>query len=234
MKRKAVLIGSSGRIGQALARELSALYDTLIIIARTPPQRISENMHIYHVPDFHTLASTIDSMPLGADTDAFSCLEVAKKDTNSDEEFYQINVLFNVIFAQACQAKGVKRFFYLSKAGADNPQKDPELLAKAEVEQSLQSLDFDVVSFRLDKLTPAKDKLSLKSVGRFGMQLAKTTLDKITPFHKTEALTPKRIAIAISLSAYRLNLNHKHRQAAGHFHAISHDDMCKMSEMEGR
>lgn len=233
MKRKAIIIGGSGRVGQALVRELSALYDTLIIITRTQPRSISENMHVYHVNNFDALADTIASMPIGADTDAFSCLGAAKKDTASQDEFYQVNVLFNIAFAKACRDKGVSRFFYLSKAGVESAGKDAELIAKADVEYYLKTLKFDDVTvFRLHKLSPAKEKLSLKTAGKLSLNLARNTIGAFMPFDKTEMLMPKRVAAAMSLAAYRLNLRSKYRTNEENFHVISHDKMCAMTEKQ--
>lgn len=232
MKRKAVLIGASGRVGQALTRELAALYDTLIVITRTQPATISENTHIYHVQNFDALSDTIASMAIGADTDAFSCLGMDKQDAMSEDEFYQVNVLFNIAFAKACQDKGVQRFFYLSKMGADKAGRDTELIARADVEHYLKSLDFSkVVFFRLHKLTFAKDKFSFKTAGRFGLNLAKNTLSSALSLDKKQRLTPKRVAAAMSLTAYRLHLHNKHQSFEPHL-VISHDEMCAMTEVD--
>lgn len=234
MKRKAVLIGASGRVGKALTQELAALYDTLIIITRTQPNTISENTHIYHVQNFDVLSDTIASMPIGLDTDVFSCLSIAKKDATSSDEFHQVNVSFNLAFAKACHDKGVKRFFYLSKMGADKAKGDVELVAKSDVESYLSSLNFgDVVFFRLHKLTPAKEKLSIKSLARFGMYFAKTTLNTMISFDKKERLTPKRVAAAMALTVYQLNLRNKYQTHGKNCLVISHDEMCAMTAVDG-
>lgn len=232
MKTKAVLIGASGRVGQALARELAALYDTLIIITRTQPRAISENTHIYHVHDFDLLPDRIASMPIGQDTDAFSCLNITKKDAISDDEFYQVNVLFNTAFAKACRDKGVSRFFYLSTMGVDNAGHDPDLIAKSNVEHYLKSLDFnDLAFFRLHKLTPAKEKFSIKSLGRFGLSVAKNAANSLMPFDKKQRLTPKRVAVAMSLTAYQRQLRNRHQVNEHACVIITHDDMCAMTEI---
>lgn len=249
MKRKAILIGGSNRVGQALMRELGALYDTLIVITRTPPHSISENMHIYHVQNFDNLAGIIASMPIGADTDAFSCLDMDKKDAASLDEFYQVNVLFNLDFAKSCLEKGVARLFYLSQAGVDAPTKDQKLIAKADVEYHLQSLGFDeLVVFRPYRLTPPKTQFSLKNAKNlslhtgldFGLKLAKNTIENtvgnlghLISLDKKPPISPKRVAAAMSLTAYRLHKDNKHRKHSPNFLALSHDDMLAMTEMDG-
>lgn len=233
MKRKAVLIGVSGRVGQALMRELAALYDTLIVITRTQPRHISENMHIYHVQNFDALAKTVATMPIGADTDAFSCLELPKKAAASDDEFYQVNVSFNLAFAKACQDKGVNRFFYLSTANKKGG-KQADWQVKSEVEAALRAMQFsDVAVFRLQNLMPAKEVFSLKNAGRFGLNFAKNALTQMVSFDKQERLTPSRVAIAMSLTAYRLHLPSKYKSNEHRFLIISHEQMQAMTELDG-
>lgn len=233
MKRKAIVIGSSGRVGQALVRELAALYDTLIVITRTQPRSISENMYVYHVKNFDVLADTIALMPIGADTDAFSCLGVAKKNVASQDGFYQVNVLFNIAFAKACRDKGVARFFYLSKSGVQNAGKDVELIAKAEVESYLKTLEFDdLVVFRLQKLSPVREQFPLKVATKLGLNLVKNTIGAIIAFDKKEMLSPERVAVAMSLIAYELNLQGKYHANKEGFRVVLHDQMCKITKKQ--
>lgn len=44
MQRKAIVIGATGLVGQHLVKQLSELYDTLIVIARRPPRYINASM----------------------------------------------------------------------------------------------------------------------------------------------------------------------------------------------
>ena len=146
MKTKAILIGGSSRVGEALAQELALIYESVILITRTQPRAMSANMQVYHVADFRALASTIETVAIGADTDAFSCLGVSKQQVPSHDEFYQVNVLYNLEFAKACKQKGVQQFYFLSKEGADTPNHDDELTAKADVEYDLRTLSFDTLA----------------------------------------------------------------------------------------
>lgn len=206
MKTKAILIGGSSRVGQALARELATLYETVILITRTQPRAISANMQVYHVADFQALPATLQSIAIGADTDAFSCLGVSQSQVASYDEFYQVNVLYNVEFAKACKKKGVTQFYFLSKDGADAPNHDPELVAKADVEYYLRTLSFDTLAiFRLNRLSAEKQQLSLKTIGKLGIKTLKNSLFVLNHFTKKRALTPKQVASCMALSAYEHN-----------------------------
>lgn len=205
MKTKAIIIGGSSRVGQALARELALIYETVILVTRTQPRAISANMQVYHVPDFQSLPVTIEAMAIGTDTDAFSCLGVSRAQVASDDEFYQVNVLYNLEFAKACKKKGVQQFYYLSKDGADAPNHDTELTAKADVEYYLRTLSFDTLAiFRLNRLTLAKQPLSIKSLGNMGAQTLQGALSAIR-LKRKRALTPEQVAACIALLAYEHN-----------------------------
>lgn len=227
MKTKAILIGASGRVGRALARELSTLYETVILITRSQPRVMSANMHVYHVTDFQTLEMTIDKISIGADTDAFSCLGVTKSQVASMDEFYQVNALYNMQFASACHKKGVKRFFYLSKAGADKPKNNAELLAKADVEYHLQQLKFEeLLIFRLAKLSRPTQKLSLLRINQLFADAKQKLIDTLS-FDDYEVLTPKQVAACMALVAYQTHQS-SHRINQQAFSVISHEKMCQL------
>ena len=226
MKTKAIIIGGSSRVGQALARELALIYETVILITRTQPRAISANMQVYHVPDFQSLPTTIEAMAIGADTDAFSCLGVSRTQVASDDEFYQVNVLYNLEFAKACKQKGVQQFYYLSKDGADAPNHDVELTAKADVEHYLRTLSFDTLAiFRLNRLTALKQQLSLKSLGSIGVQSIQGALTAIR-LKRKRALTPEQVAACMALLAYEHN-HQPQLRTPNQATIITHEQMIK-------
>lgn len=229
MKTKAILIGGSGRVGQALARELATMYETVILITRTQPKVMSENMLVYHVPDFQSLSTTIESISIGEDTDAFSCLGIAKEHTASRDEFYQVNVLYNMEFARVCHAKGVGRFFFLSMTGAEKPQFNEELIAKADVEYYLKTLNFqEVLIFRLSKLTSETPSLSVKGARQL-LKSAKNAITSVIGINQVVPLTPQRAAASIALVAYRLHTRPS-QKAAQRLQVITHDQMSQLTE----
>lgn len=229
MKTKAIIIGGSGRVGQALARELATMYETVILITRTQPKVMSENMHVYHVPDFQSLTTTVESISIGDDTDAFSCLGVSKEQTASRDEFYQVNVLYNMEFARVCQSKGVGRFFFVSMTGAENPQHNDELMAKADVEYYLKTLNFqELLIFRLSKLTPINPTLSVTGVRQL-LNRTKDTLVSAIGFNKAEPLSPSRAAASIAIVAFRLHARAS-QKSSKQVQIISHEQMCQLTE----
>lgn len=226
MKTKAIIIGGSSRVGQALARELALIYETVILVTRTQPRMISVNMQVYHVADFQSLPTTIETMAIGSDTDAFSCLGVSRTQVASDDEFYQVNVLYNLEFAKACKKKGVQQFYYLSKDGADVPNHDTELTAKADVEYYLRTLSFDtLVIFRLNRLMPSKYQLSLKAISNIGIQALKGALSAIR-LKRKHALAPEQVAACMALLAYEHN-HQPQLRTPNQATIITHEQMMK-------
>lgn len=226
MKTKAILIGSSGRVGQALAQQLAVLYETVILITRTQPRAISANMQVYHVADFRSLSTTIEAMAIGADTDAFSCLGVSHTQVASSDEFYQVNVLYNLEFAKACKKKGVTQFYFLSKDGTDAPNQNDELIAKADLEYYLRTLSFDTLAiFRLSGLTQAKQAFALKNAAKMGVNALKNSLSLLN-FKKKRPLSPEQVAQCMALSAYE----HNHQpslRTPNQATIITHEQMLK-------
>ena len=188
MQRKAIIIGATGRIGQALVRELSSLYATVIVISRTPPKYISENTHVYTLSDFDNLTQTLSSVSLDEQTDAFCCLS-AKFDETGDEVLEKIYHSYPKAFAKACHDKGVRRFFLLNMS--DKAQYVGTL------HQELTMLDWQMLSvFLVDKLTLPEKNYSLNVLSKKALAL----LQQFLPHDKP--LTPKQVGISMALVAF--------------------------------
>ena len=99
MQRKAIVIGATGLVGQHLIKQLSELYETLIVIARRPPRYINASMRFYQTNDFNNLPEIFASVGADRTTDAFSCLGTTKKQAGSDEAFRKVDYGYNVTFA---------------------------------------------------------------------------------------------------------------------------------------
>ena len=111
MQRKAIVIGATGLVGQHLVKQLSELYDTLIVIARRPPRYINASMRFFQVSDFDNLAEIFASVGVDSKTDAFSCLGTTKKQAGSDEAFRKVDHDYNVNFATLCRERRGKLLF---------------------------------------------------------------------------------------------------------------------------
>ena len=209
MQRKAIVIGATGLVGQHLVKQLSELYDTLIVIARRPPRYINASMRFYQVNDFDNLAEIFASVGVDRKTDAFSCLGTTKKQAGSDEAFRKVDHDYNVNFAKLCQDKGVENFFLLSSMNADIDSQFLYNRVKAETEQSVMALNFaQIVIFRPSLLLGKHKGRPLESIGQKAFQLISPLLSESLSLHPISA---KRVASAMAMSAHDIYQRSKYR-----------------------
>ncbi len=200
MQRKAIIIGATGLVGQHLVRQLSELYDTLIVIARRPPRFINASMHFYQVNDFDNLAEIFASVGANKNTDAFSCLGTTRKLAGSDEAFRKVDHDYNVSFAQLCLDKGVENFFILSSMNADIDSRFLYNKVKAETEQSISALNFaKLFIFRPSLLLGKHKGRVLENISQKAFGLIAPLVSESFSLHPISA---ERVASAMAMSAH--------------------------------
>lgn len=200
MQRKAIVIGATGLVGQHLIKQLSELYDTLIVIARRPPRYINASMRFYQLNDFDNLAEVFANVGADRTTDAFSCLGTTKKQAGSDEAFRKVDHAYNVAFATLCRDKEVENFFLLSSMNADSSSRFLYNRVKAETEQSIMALDFaQLVIFRPSLLLGKHKNRPIESIGQKAFKLISPLVSESLPLHPISA---KRVAIAMAVTAH--------------------------------
>ena len=225
MQRKAMVIGATGLVGQHLVKQLSEIYDTLIVIARRPPRYINASMRFYQVNDFDNLAEIFASIGADRKTDAFSCLGTTKKQAGSDEVFRKIDHDYNVGFAKLCQEKGVENFFLLSSMNADINSRFLYNRVKAETEESIMALGFaQLVIFRPSLLLGKHKGRPLESLGQKAFQLISPLVSESLSLHPISA---KRVASAMAMSAHDIY----HRSKCRSEPAIKTTDIIENKQM---
>ncbi|WP_201558849.1 NAD-dependent epimerase/dehydratase family protein [Psychrobacter sp. 72-O-c] len=209
MQRKAIVIGATGLVGQHLIKQLSELYDTLIVIARRPPRYINTSMRFYQVNDFDNLAEVFASVGADRTADAFSCLGTTKKQAGSDEAFRKVDHTYNLTFAELCRDKGVENFFLLSSMNADSDSRFLYNRVKAETEQSIMALGFaQLVIFRPSLLLGKHKGRPLESISQKAFQLISPLISESLPLHPISA---KRVASAMAMTAHDIYERSKYR-----------------------
>jgi len=209
MQRKAIVIGATGLVGQHLIKQLSELYDTLIVIARRPPRYINTSMRFYQVNDFDNLAEVFASVGADRTADAFSCLGTTKKQAGSDEAFRKVDHTYNLTFAKLCRDKGVENFFLLSSMNADSDSRFLYNRVKAETEQSIMALGFaQLVIFRPSLLLGKHKGRPLESISQKAFQLISPLISESLPLHPISA---KRVASAMAMTAHDIYERSKYR-----------------------
>lgn len=202
MQRKAIIIGATGLVGQKLTKELSSLYDQVIVITRRPPKFMHAGMRVYQLNDFSNLAKTMESIvDIDANTDAFSCLGSTKKQAGSDEEFRRIDYGYNLDFAKICKECGVKHFFLLSAMGADVSSRFMYNRVKGELEQDIKALGFaSCYIFRPSLLLGKHKGRPLETISQGAFKLISPLVSEKVAGHPISA---KRVAIAMAMMAHQ-------------------------------
>ena len=199
MQRKAIVIGATGLVGQHLIKQLSELYETLIVIARRPPRYINASMRFYQTNDFDNLSEIFASVGADGTTDAFSCLGTTKKQAGSDEAFRKVDYKYNVTFATLCRDKGVENFFLLSSMNAKIDSRFLYNRVKAETEQAIEALNFaQLLVFRPSLLLGKHKGRPLESISQKAFQLISPLVSESLPLHPISA---QRVAVAMAMMA---------------------------------
>jgi len=206
MQRKAIIIGATGLVGQQLVKQLSVLYEKVIVIARQPPRYMNASMHYYQLNDFANLSEIFANLDLDQRTDAFSCLGTTQKQAGSEEAFRLIDYQYNVDFAQLCFDKGVQQFFLLSALGAEADSRFFYNRVKAETEAAIQQIGFAILNIFRPSLLLGKHKgRPLERISQGMFKLISPIVPESSSIHPISA---KRVAIAMAMSA------HEHYQRA--------------------
>lgn len=201
MQRTAIIIGATGLVGRSLLLQLSGLYQKVIIIARSQPKGLSENMHFYQLKDFSQMPSLFSNLSLDDKVDAFSCLGSTLKDAGSEQAFYQIDFEFNYTFAKLCREKNVQRFFLLSSMGANKDSRIFYNRVKGQLEQAIIGLEFEKLAiFRPSLLLGKHENRQLENLAQTAFSVIKPILPKNLSIRPIES---ERVAMAMALIANR-------------------------------
>lgn len=216
MQKKAIIIGATGLVGAKLVDQLIALYQTVIVIARTPPKKMTPTTHFYQLANFDHLSELFASLNVDGNTDAFSCLGTTKKQAGSRDAFWAIDYDINLTFAKLCQQKGVAQFFLLSSMGADKDSRFFYNKVKGELEYAIKQLGFECVYVFRPALLLGKHKgrpLEAVSQGLFKM------VSPLVPQNlAVRPISAGRVAAAMAITAHQSHQRlskHRHQNQNG-------------------
>lgn len=201
MNKKAIIIGATGLVGKELVKQLSSFYNKVIVIARRPPEIMSNNMRFYQLIDFDNLSEVFENVDLDNETDAFSCLGTTKKQAGCEEAFRKVDYGYNLSFAKLCFQKKVKNFFLVSALGADTHSRFFYNRVKGEIEQDIANIGFDsLYIFRPSLLLGKRKGRPLERLSQKAFKLIAPIISESMPVHP---ISVKRVAISISMIAHK-------------------------------
>ncbi|WP_109439877.1 NAD(P)H-binding protein [Acinetobacter haemolyticus] len=197
--KKAIIIGATGLVGQALVSELqqSDSFETITVVVRKKSDTLDSYSKVNQlvVDDFLLL----NDEDVNAHTHAFSCLGSTIKKAGSKEAFYAIDYEINAHFADLIQDKNI-HFLIVSALGANANSPVFYNKVKGELEDYLKSLSI----FKLSIFQPSL-LIGKRSDVRFLEDMAQTAFKLIEkkwtkPF-KFKPVTAEQLAHTMVVAA---------------------------------
>lgn len=195
---KAVLIGATGAVGKDLLQALleDARYTEVVAFARRALGVQHEKLR-EHTIDFDAPATWQELVKGDV---LFSTLGTSLKQAGSKEAQRHIDYDYQLAFAKAARANGVKSLVLLSSIGADSKSSIFYLRLKGELDDAVQGLGFDSLTIvRPPSLIRAKSK-------RFGETASVKFLQAVNAIGFAKRLAPMETAVvARSMAALGLD-----------------------------
>lgn len=195
---KAVLIGATGAVGKDLLQALleDARYTEVVAFARRALGVQHEKLR-EHTIDFDAPATWQELVKGDV---LFSTLGTSLKQAGSKEAQRHIDYDYQLTFAKAARANGVKSLVLLSSIGANSKSSIFYLRLKGELDDAVQCLGFDSLTImRPPSLIRAKSK-------RFGETASIKLLQAVNAIGLAKRLAPmETVVVARSMAALGLD-----------------------------
>lgn len=138
MKRRAVVAGATGLVGQALVALLldDERYDEVTVLARRPSGYADPKLR-ERIVDFRSLAQ---ADPALAGTDVFCALGTTIKKAGTREAFRQVDYAYPLSLGKLAKDQGAARMLIVTSLGANPHSRTFYLRVKGEVERDLRGL----------------------------------------------------------------------------------------------
>lgn len=170
-RKKAVLLGATGLIGQQLLRILleSAAYETVTALVRRP---LAEHPKLRQIvlADFAELESRSEAF-VGAE-DVFCCLGTTIRQAGTRERFRSVDFDYPVAAARLAKAAGAQRYVLVSSMGAEAGSKIFYTRVKGETEAAVRALQLPMVSIVRPSLLLG-DRAEFRLAERVGAALSR-------------------------------------------------------------
>ena len=208
-QKSAIVIGATGLVGSLLVEKLlaSTHYRTVYQVVRqaavallgTAPEQSLETIVI---PDFGRLEKMLTRLDL-QDADAFSTLGTTLKQAGSKQQFSQVDLTYNLNFAQIVKELGAQHFLLLSATGAKSDSPIFYNRIKGQLERAIEQLCFERLSIFQPSLLLGqhRDQRLMESMAQKAFMLGQHLLPADWRYRPIEA---ERVAQAMYLAATRL------------------------------
>ena len=165
-KRKALVAGSTGLIGNLLVQELVKSDIEVTALLRNSSSS-KDKLISYEVVNFDELQSS--ELLFDEVTDVFICLGTTIKKAGSKEAFIKVDVDYCVAVAKEASKAKIPNLSIVTSVGADPESKNFYLKCKGEVEKQISNLSFDSLSIYRPGLLigPREEKRAAEAFGQW-------------------------------------------------------------------
>lgn len=205
-QKSAIVIGATGLVGSLLVEKLLASrhYRTVYQVVRQAPVALlgtapEQSLETIVIPDFGRLEKMLTRLDL-QDADAFSTLGTTLKQAGSKQQFSQVDLTYNLNFAQIVKELGAQHFLLLSATGAKPDSPIFYNRIKGQLERAIEQLCFDRLSIFQPSLLLGqhRDQRLMESMAQKAFTLGQHLLPADWRYRPIEA---ERVAQAMYLAA---------------------------------
>ena len=155
MTENALVIGSTGLVGNLLVNELIAKNISTIAVTRRPIKNNSYSNSLLEV-DFN---SAIDNKKIPPCDHIYICLGSTIKKAGSQQAFRKVDFEYSLEFAKIARNMGANKISLVSSVGANCNSKNFYLRVKGELEEAINNLDYDQINiYRPSLLIGTRDE----------------------------------------------------------------------------
>ncbi|ENU29888.1 hypothetical protein F991_02375 [Acinetobacter sp. CIP-A165] len=197
--KKAIVIGATGLVGQALVNELqqSDEFHSVTVVVRKKSEILNAYPKVTQLVVEDLLL--LNDEDVNAHTHAFSCLGSTIKQAGSKQAFYAIDYEINAHFADLIQDKNI-HFLIVSALGANANSPVFYNKVKGELEDYLKSLSIYKLSIFQPSLLIGK-RSEMRFVEDMAQTLFKLVEKKWTKPFKFKPVTAEQLAHTMLVSA---------------------------------
>jgi len=192
MKKTAIILGSTGLIGDLLLHKLlnNDDFEKVLIIVRKKID-LSHQKLVQHIVDFTNPESY--SNLIKGDV-IYCCLGSTIKKAGSQQAFKKVDYQYPLDIAIAGKSNGVKQYILISSIGATTKTTNFYIKTKGEIEKALIELNFEsLVLIRPSMLLGNRNEFRLSElIGKFAMILLAPLF--IGPLKKYKAIHASKVA----------------------------------------
>lgn len=168
-KRKAIIVGATGLIGESLTELLldSSDYQEVYILSRRETGKKHPKL-IEKIIDFGQIHQYVDEIPEG---DLFCCIGTTMKKAKSKEAFRKVDFSIPVDISKFWKIK-IKKFILISSIGANKKSSNFYLKTKGETEEAIINSGIKTIHILRPSILLGKRK-ELRTGERIGILLIK-------------------------------------------------------------